>query len=344
MKKALALSLKVAIIGLLLWYVVHTLNQQDFQKEKLQTLWSGWPWLLLAQFFIFLLLLLTFVRWRLLLAAQEIHYSLREAVTLGFIGFFFNQFIPGSTGGDIFKAYYVAMDHPEKKAAGVTTVFLDRVIGLLDLVALAGAALLLNWTRITGDPVLRYLAVLVGVILAGSAVGCILFFSVTVRTHPMVVRLFRRLPFQDILGKIQAAVYVYKYHPGRVAIAVVLSLTVQIGYVGMTICYAMALGAKANFLDFFFIVPLSSLAMSIPTGSPGGLGQSEFAYSELFKRVHFQDGLILALVQRVNWYLISLIGAVCYLRRRDRVNRARRLGLEAEARQAPLGPGVPSNP
>lgn len=339
MKRLLVILLKLIVVGGLLLYVGKVMFQNpDYDlKEELLALRSGWGLILPAQVFIFLLLFMSFYRWKLLLLAQKIHYTTREAVAIGFIGFFFSQFVPGSTGGDLMKAYYVAIDHPRKRAAGITTVFLDRVVGLLDLVALAGIAILLNWSKIMSDSVLTSLAMAVGVILVGALAGAVLFFSERVRSSSVVLALLRRLPFKNLLFKIQEAVYVYKYHPGLILSAVLISALVQLTMIAMAFCYSRALGGGPELYCFFFIVPLANLAMAVPLGSPGGLGQLEFAYDQLFRLFGGEPGfgLSVALIQRLNWYLWGVVGGVYYLKRRGKVRRARELARQSENGEIP---------
>src|SRR5207249_3564214 len=45
--------------------------------------------------------LITFVRWYLLVIAQGLPVSPRDVMRLGLLGFFFNNFLPGSIGGDV---------------------------------------------------------------------------------------------------------------------------------------------------------------------------------------------------------------------------------------------------
>jgi hypothetical protein len=204
------------------------------------------------------------------------------------------------------------------------------VIGLLVLVGVAAVAIAANWPRITTVPELRVLAALVAVVLAGSAAAGALFFSSRLRSQPAVQSLLTKLPFHDLLRKIQAAVYVYKHHPGMVVKVLLISVVVQLSVVGMAISYALALGGGVDLATFFFIVPIASLAMSIPIGMPGGLGQSEIAYIWLFRTVGYGGGFLLALLQRVNYALWALVGAVLYFRRRGKVQRARQLAEESD--------------
>ena len=49
---------------------------------------------------------------------------------------FYNQFLPGGTGGDIIKSYYLLKETPDKKAGALLAVVFDRFIGLVALVAI----------------------------------------------------------------------------------------------------------------------------------------------------------------------------------------------------------------
>src|SRR5262249_13835966 len=87
-------------------------------------------------------LLLTFVRWYVLVRAQGLPFKLSDALRLGMAGFFFNSFLPGAVGGDILKAMFLAREQ-SRRAVAVATVVMDRVIGLWALVwivALLGGA------------------------------------------------------------------------------------------------------------------------------------------------------------------------------------------------------------
>ena len=49
------------------------------------------------------------------------------------IGMFYNQFLPGGTGGDIVKSYLLLKETPDKKAGALLAVLFDRMIGLIAL-------------------------------------------------------------------------------------------------------------------------------------------------------------------------------------------------------------------
>src|ERR1044072_8121917 len=55
------------------------------------------------------------VRWQILLKVQGINLSNARITALFFIGMFYNQFLPGGTGGDVVKTYLLWKETPGKK-------------------------------------------------------------------------------------------------------------------------------------------------------------------------------------------------------------------------------------
>src|SRR5207248_9297078 len=76
--------------------------------------------------------LLTILRWYYLVRAQGLPFTVTNALRLGLVGFYFSIFLPGSVGGDIIKAAFIARGQSRRTVA-VATVILDRVIALWGL-------------------------------------------------------------------------------------------------------------------------------------------------------------------------------------------------------------------
>ena len=74
----------------------------------------------------------------------HIEVPLRETSNLFFIGAFFNQFLPGTTGGDVVRVIFLMQDHPENKTEGLLSVAVDRLLAVLVLVIMG---LLFAWMR-----------------------------------------------------------------------------------------------------------------------------------------------------------------------------------------------------
>lgn len=330
---------KLALAAFLLGYLLKTSNL-DF--SKLAQI-NGWGWLALAQVFVALMLGLTFYRWHLLLRAQGIQYQLKESFILSFIGFFFSQFVPGSTGGDLVKAYYVAVEQPELRAAGITTVVVDRVIGLVVFMVVGGVAILANWQRIQKDPYLKFFSALVAALLLLILLGLSFFLSDRIRRSAWFQWTLGWLPFQKVLRQVGSAMVAYKRQPRIIFVAVGLSVLVQASTVFMTLCYARALGDdRISLVNLFFLVPLALLIMALPINPPGGLGVGEWAYSKLFAWMGDpENGLPIAIVQRINWYAWALVGLFFYLRKKKKIQKALSMGEEA-AQSQPASVAAPT--
>jgi len=76
------------------------------------------------------------LRWWLLLRTQSIFISFWAAVKLYLLGWFYNNFMPGSVGGDLVRAGYVTK-HTEKRFEAALSVFVDRAIGVFSTLIIA---------------------------------------------------------------------------------------------------------------------------------------------------------------------------------------------------------------
>ncbi|MGD2094231.1 MAG: lysylphosphatidylglycerol synthase transmembrane domain-containing protein, partial [Phycisphaerales bacterium] len=85
--------------------------------------------------FLICLVIISF-RWWLLLRTQSVFIGLLTAVRLNFLGWFYNNFMPGSVGGDLLRAWYVTK-HTDKRFEAALSVFVDRAIGLLSTLIIA---------------------------------------------------------------------------------------------------------------------------------------------------------------------------------------------------------------
>ncbi len=78
-------------------------------------------------------IVLTQLRWFLLVWALEFRFSVRDALRLGFLGYACSYVMLGSLGGDAVKAIALARKQESRRAVAVATILLDRILGLLAL-------------------------------------------------------------------------------------------------------------------------------------------------------------------------------------------------------------------
>ncbi len=285
-----------------------------------------WGWVLAAAAVMMLQSPVGAIRWQLLLAVQGIHITFLESLRLTYIGWFFNNWLPGSLGGDFVKAYYIATQ-THRKAEAVTVVFLDRFIGLIAMCMLGAVAVLAS----LHDERVRAAQVLVGLSLAAAAIGAAVFYSRRIRRVLRLDALLAKLPGGDTAAKVDRAVFLYRYHKRAVAVAMAYSWLTQIVSVLATWWIATGLGSLASWHHYFVVMPVIWIGWSlIPV--PGGFGVAEAMAQKLFRPSVLGGGAAMApaeaatlalamiLAYRIVQMVVSAPGGVLYLARRTRVS------------------------
>jgi glycosyltransferase 2 family protein len=249
-------------------------------------------------------------RWRILLAASGVRIPFWTAVRLVYMSHFLNTFMPGGgVGGDAVRAVVVA-HHSDRKAEAATMVLIDRVVGLLGLLAMAGAAVVLGAKQVKGA------ALPVGILSLSFLVGVGLCYSEKVRRFLRYDAILMRLPKRDWWLRADAALLNLKRTKGALLSAFGLTLCLQIMEVFGVVCAGHALGMqKATIAHYFAFVPIGYLANAIPL-SFGGIGVMEGAYLKLFSDAGVataSQALMLGMLARVAASAWALPGALSAL-------------------------------
>jgi glycosyltransferase 2 family protein len=262
------------------------------------------------------------LRWRLLLQAQGLGVSFWRATQLTFIGFFFNNVMPGLTGGDIVKGIMIAQDHPEERPAAVGTVIVDRVLGLLVLAVMSGVVLAFTYEDYPQA------AIAVFGLLGAAARGLVLFFSRRVRGFLRLDALMKKLPGAAVLKKLDRAFFLYRSQKRTVVIAVALSVISHCGNIGTIYCFGRGIGLDETaglqgnpLVAYIATVPIILIVSSIPL-LPGGWGVGEAAFAYFFRTVGIWNldlSIALSVIQRTATLLFSVLGGVFFLTFRKRV-------------------------
>lgn len=146
--------------------------------------------------------MLNVIRWRMILKVQGLDLSLSRATSISFVAQFFNSFLLGSSGGDLIKAYYAARETHHKKTEAVTTVFVDRLIGLWSMLLFAvlmsamDINIVLKYKRYWGLSL-----IILGMFVALSIVLAIAFWGGVSKRFPRARHLLRRLPKGETLER-----------------------------------------------------------------------------------------------------------------------------------------------
>jgi glycosyltransferase 2 family protein len=330
LKYGLGLGLLAWVMGTY-WHIPSPDGTEELGLARVLQQPLHWPFLALAAAIGVASVLLTFVRWFVLVRAQGLPFSLPSALRLGMIGFYLSTFLPGSVGGDIIKAVFIAREQSRRTVA-ITTVIMDRVIGLCGLVWLVT---LVGWCFWVAG-ILPARAALQTIFLgavglsAGSFVFWFLLGALSQDRADRLTTWLRGIPkLGGPLGELWRAGWAYRCQGRSVGAALGLSMIGHVGFVLMFYFCARAVNAvneMPTLAAHVFAVPVGmAIAAGIPT--PGGVGGGEFVYGELYKMLGYAvaAGVLASLMQRcINWAL-GLVGYLIYLRMKpDLVNVAPR--------------------
>jgi len=217
-----------------------------------------------------------------MLGVQNVKLSYWNAFKLTYAGNFFNFALPGTVGGDLIKAYYIT-SFTHHKTEAVTTVFLDRVVGLSGLMILASVTFFFAWNRIEWPPAYRHgMAVGLGAIWCGLAVGCLFLFSRRLRHLIRAPQIAEKLPARDQILRIGRATVAMRRHKTLVIMSLLNTLVLQLTVVVAAYVMSRALGMHGHFSLYFICVPIGFLIGAVPITPPQAFGVMEGAYLIFF--------------------------------------------------------------
>jgi uncharacterized protein (TIRG00374 family) len=213
-----------------------------------------------------------------MLAVQNVRLSYWNSFKLTYAGNFFNFALPGFFGGDLIKAYYVTR-FTHQKTEAVTTIFLDRVVGLSGLMIVATVTFICAWNRSEWSLAYRNtLAAGLALIWGGLCVGGVFLFSRRLRHLIKLPQLAQRLPAAEQFLRIGRATVAMRQHKGLVLLSLLNTMVLQLIVVIAAYVMSQALGMRGHFTLYFIVVPIGFLISAIPISPPNALGVMEAAY------------------------------------------------------------------
>lgn len=260
-RKWIAFAVKAAVTASLIWLVLRGVDLgAAFERMAGLSL----PAAIMA---VALLMLHCFVagwRWRMIMRLFGPALPLRASIRLFFEGYFFNNALPSTIGGDgvrIYRANRLGLP----LAASVNGVLLDRVTGLTGLFILVAAGQPLLYARIEDTATrLAFAAIL----LAGIAGIAALILARRIPERLLPARL------RDPVHKLSEATHAAYLRPTVSLPVLGLSVVVHGLIVASVYVIAVGLGLDVGLFESLVLVPAVILLSTIPV-SIGGWGLRE---------------------------------------------------------------------
>lgn len=326
-------ALRFGIAAGLLAFLVYRLDL-DGLAHAASGAAERWPWVVAALLLTYFGLHSGVMRWHRILAAQGIVVPFAEIFRFFFIGQFFNAFMLGACGGDVARAYFVSKAARKTRAEAISTVFVDRAIGLFVTVVFACVMILLHLHLFRGYPLNRNAGLLMFAFLAASVVGLATLFS---RNLFEQWGFFRRIERDTRLGPLirrtYEAFYLYRGKPRVLASAVFYSLLNLIFLTLACACFGSSLGVAQPMSVYFVLFPIITVVAAIPL-TPGSLGVREGLFVAMFATVGTPDetAMLLSLMVYADGVLWSLFGGAIFMARPAETRHELRSGIAGDER------------
>ncbi|MDA0831700.1 MAG: lysylphosphatidylglycerol synthase transmembrane domain-containing protein [Planctomycetota bacterium] len=305
------------IVGGLIIAILVYRNADDIAKLKdRQIVWSA---AIGAVLLCGISLLLTFVRWWLLIWGLDFDVKLYSAVRIGFVGYLSNYVGPGSAGGDLVKAAIVAKGQTSRRAVVAATVLLDRILGLLALFIVGGLASLIprDWHAQSSAIFTTYQFVYWGASIVGM-------LGLVVMMIPAITRLgWWKLLFKvpvagNIFSELMQGIMLYQSRPRVIVACVVISLLGHVGMLSTFYLCGMSVNSANELPDLIThlqLIPAAELAGVMAIFIPGGVGVLEGAVGKSYELAGAQvaSGILTGLAFRIVSVLMALPGLIYYL-------------------------------
>ena len=323
LKRVGILLLQLLVTAAGLWYVFHDPQRRAQIAVALKQ--ADGIWLILGWLCYSVVEILATVRWQLLLRIQGIRLSWLRAGAIAMIGLFFNQFLPGGVGGDAMRLYFVFKLAPGRKIGATPSVAMDRVLGLLTLLFLAGMSLSLRFNALTRSSSSLHIVYLALALLGASFVFVVLLFWLA--SAGLLSELPKVTPFRKVIIESGEALRRYRTHLVTMAFAFLITVAAHLAYYTSYYCAGESLhasaGHAASLADILSIMPLVDTIVSVPI-SLGGVGVRETLFQELLGNLsHVPPALAaftgsLGFMNQAAW---GLVGAAIFLGSQKIINR-----------------------
>jgi uncharacterized membrane protein YbhN (UPF0104 family) len=239
------------------------------------------PWLVLSALLTLATVPMMAWRWQRLLVVRGIRERVLWLVRAYFVSYAVGQVLPTGVGGDASRIFETARRHPGRVTPITGSVLLERALGGVVTLVLAGVGILLALGRY---PIGAYLWI-VGAFVVGSAIFAFVFFSATMRRRlAFLLPITRRLRLETPAR----AVYhgLHGYRDERRAMLTVALVTAAAQLIRVVAVYASgrAVGIHLSLLPYVVLGPLLFLVMLVPF-TINGLGVREAFFVSFLGRL-----------------------------------------------------------
>jgi hypothetical protein len=234
--------------------------------------------------------ILAYLRWLWLLRVARVSISAWEVFRLHVIGLFFSGFLPGGTGGDLVKGYYLLRGRSKTEgAAALGTMVVDRFAGTFGLILLGTITNFMNISMWRDSRTLALQSIFVLSLAAVTVLLIGLFLSLWRPAQENVhYSDDKTKPVRGFIMEFLKDVVTFRDAPKVFLGAIGISMLVHLTLIGVYSLCSQALDVPLPFRLQAYVVPTLTLLNGIPI-SIAGLGIGEEGGKYLYAAIGVTD-------------------------------------------------------
>ncbi|MBA7466988.1 hypothetical protein ES707_02183 [subsurface metagenome] len=253
---------------------------------------------------------ITAVRWNTLLGTQKVKLGTTTLTLTVLIGFFFNNFLPTSIGGDVFRTYDAAKKANIPIETSASIIIVERFSGVISASTYAIIALFLGFTAIGNRSFI--IPVIIFFIICIIIAFLILNPSI-LRLNKLINKIKFLKKVEEKLANIYFTFLSFKKFKWVLARVMIYSFLLQFAVILNYFLAAKSLGINLNLTAFIFIVPVVTIIAMVPI-SIGGIGirENTLVFIITAMGVGSEQAAICALLIFLMLIFIGIIGGITY--------------------------------
>lgn len=239
-------------------------------------------------------ILLSVWKWSYILRLLQQPQDYWHLLKVFWIGLFFNNFLPGRTGGDLYRAY--GLSQAGTRAQTTLSVIVDRLLNLLALALLGCYGFLQSATQIQLNlSDMQILAFLTLATMLCLGVG----YGIKKTRQGSAIKTSLSLMFKA---------------PKALLFPFCIALVYQTTMILSHVVVFYGIGHTANIAEFFYLIPITAFATLLPI-SLNGIGLRESAFVVAFAQIGVasEQALTLSLIITLFTMCMSALGGIFYL-------------------------------
>jgi len=319
-KKNLTLIFKIIIsTGIIIFLI----NSNKLNFSKLSVIWVHKEiYIVILLIFIFLLIPLITLRWKLILKEFNTEIRFFDAFRIVVIGNYFSMMLPGSVSGDFVRGYYLYKKSILKSKIKIfLSLFADRISGITGLLLLTVFISLFNIERIGDNEKLIFFIILAFILL--GFILAVIYASTGIKRMYENSHIYRGKHYRKIKVKVYNILDGFAML-GRNRRMILISFSLSlVSFVLIILAYLMIIYSLdipiADYFSITVIITFGIVSTIIPV-APSGIGVGHAAFYYLFKIIDIDDGADIYNIFLMIQIVMNLLGGMMYFTYTEKID------------------------